>query len=174
MSSQKRLKRQSFLTFLTEERFNEIKEKFGVPATGDILLTSVGTIGNVYLVRDSDKFYFKDGNLTWFSQFKTKIQGQYLHTWFKTRQAYLAIENIKIGSTQQAITISSLNDICLLKSDDDLINIFNIFIKGNLEKSNILSQEIGILTKLRDTLLPKLLSGELRIPDAEKLIAEAL
>ncbi|MFA8018374.1 restriction endonuclease subunit S [Bremerella cremea] len=30
------------------------------------------------------------------------------------------------------------------------------------------------LTKLRDTLLPKLLSGELRIPDAEKLVAESL
>lgn len=28
-----------------------------------------------------------------------------------------------------------------------------------------------LLTKLRDTLLPKLLSGELRIPDAEKLVA---
>ena len=30
------------------------------------------------------------------------------------------------------------------------------------------------LTKLRDTLLPKLLSGELRIPDAEKLVAGSL
>ena len=30
------------------------------------------------------------------------------------------------------------------------------------------------LTKLRDTLLPKLISGELRIPDAEKLAEAAL
>ena len=30
------------------------------------------------------------------------------------------------------------------------------------------------LTRLRDTLLPKLLSGQLRIPDAEKLVEEAL
>jgi len=30
------------------------------------------------------------------------------------------------------------------------------------------------LTKLRDTLLPKLLSGELRIPDAEKLVADVV
>jgi type I restriction enzyme, S subunit len=30
------------------------------------------------------------------------------------------------------------------------------------------------LTNLRDTLLPKLLSGQLRIPDAEKLMADAL
>ena len=32
----------------------------------------------------------------------------------------------------------------------------------------------GTLASLRDTLLPKLLSGELRIPDAEKQLAEAL
>jgi type I restriction enzyme S subunit len=35
------------------------------------------------------------------------------------------------------------------------------------------NQQIS-LTKLRDTLLPKLISGELRIPDAEKRIEEAL
>lgn len=34
--------------------------------------------------------------------------------------------------------------------------------------------QIRALSKLRDTLLPKLLSGELRIPDAEKLVQEAL
>jgi hypothetical protein len=30
------------------------------------------------------------------------------------------------------------------------------------------------ITSLRDTLLPKLLSGELRIPEADQLIKEAL
>lgn len=32
----------------------------------------------------------------------------------------------------------------------------------------------GNLESLRDTLLPKLLSGQLRIPDVDKLIAEAV
>lgn len=40
--------------------------------------------------------------------------------------------------------------------------------RHHLEKENIL------LSSLRDTLLPKLLSGELRIPDAEKQVAEAI
>ena len=34
-------------------------------------------------------------------------------------------------------------------------------------------QENTILCQLRDTLLPKLISGELRIPDAEKFLEEA-
>ena len=35
------------------------------------------------------------------------------------------------------------------------------------------TSEIEVLTELRDTLLPKLISGELRIPDAEKFLEEA-
>jgi type I restriction enzyme S subunit len=35
------------------------------------------------------------------------------------------------------------------------------------------TQENHTLTELRDTLLPRLISGKLRIPDAEKLLAEA-
>ena len=43
-----------------------------------------------------------------------------------------------------------------------------------IQKKQRLDNESGTLTKLRDTLLPKLLSGELRIPDAEKLVAGSL
>jgi type I restriction enzyme S subunit len=41
-----------------------------------------------------------------------------------------------------------------------------------IDKTGKHEQQSSILKKLRDTLLPKLLSGEIRIPDAEKLIAE--
>jgi type I restriction enzyme S subunit len=34
------------------------------------------------------------------------------------------------------------------------------------------SQEARTLTTLRDALLPRLLSGELRVPDAERAVAE--
>ena len=37
----------------------------------------------------------------------------------------------------------------------------------------MLREESRILAELRDTLLPKLISGELRIPDAEKFLEEA-
>ena len=43
-----------------------------------------------------------------------------------------------------------------------------------IEKQERLKSESDSLAKLRDTLLPKLLSGKLRIPDAEKLVADSL
>ena len=55
--------------YITNQRYDEIKCKFGTPVAGDMLLTSVGTIGIPYIVKATDKFYFKDGNLTWFRRF---------------------------------------------------------------------------------------------------------
>ena len=37
--------------FISEKRFLEIKNKFGSPMEGDMLLTSVGTLGVPYIVK---------------------------------------------------------------------------------------------------------------------------
>jgi type I restriction enzyme S subunit len=58
--------------YISEERFREIESKFGAPEVGEILVTSVGTIGVTYIVSSRDKFYFKDGNLT-YQEFPTWI-----------------------------------------------------------------------------------------------------
>ena len=51
--------------FISEEKYAEIKNKYSVPQANDILLTSVGTLGIPYVVKEDEKFYFKDGNLIW-------------------------------------------------------------------------------------------------------------
>jgi len=53
-----------------------------------------------------------------------------------------------------------------------LIEVFDRRIKVSRDKSKRTVIENMTLTSLRDSLLPKLLSGELRIPAAEKLIAK--
>ena len=51
--------------FISENRYNEIKSKFGIPQTNDLLISAVGTIGKIWLVDTNKPFYFKDGNLIW-------------------------------------------------------------------------------------------------------------
>ncbi len=105
--------------YITREKFNEIKKKFGAPAVGDILLTSVGTLGVSYQVEPGDEFYFKDGNLTWFRNFSDKISSRYLLCWLKSPGAKRALEMITIGSTQKALTIVSLKKIKIPLPDMD-------------------------------------------------------
>lgn len=99
--------------FISTKRFNDIKEKFGVPQEGDILLTSVGTLGIPYLVNETDHFYFKDGNLTWFKNFSHKINSKFLFYWFLSDIGKQSINYISIGSTQKALTIASLKKLTI-------------------------------------------------------------
>lgn len=98
--------------FITHERFNEIESKFGVPKENDILLTSVGSLGIPYLVKASDKFYFKDGNLTWFRNIdKSLLDPKYLYIWLSSSIGKQKLDEVTIGSTQAALTISGLKTI---------------------------------------------------------------
>ena len=99
--------------FISNERYEEIKNKFDVPKKGDILLTSVGTLGIPWLV-DEEKFYFKDGNLTWL-RCNEKTTPEFLYLWLNSLEAKNQIDMMCIGSTQKALTIDTLNkfDIAL-------------------------------------------------------------
>ena len=96
--------------FITEEKFKEIERKFGAPKPGDMLLTSVGTLGSVYVVKNGDRFYFKDGNLTWFRNFKG-LDSQFLYYWIGSPQGKAELQKCTIGSSQSAFTIVLLKGI---------------------------------------------------------------
>ena len=94
--------------YISEEKYKEINEKYGVPSAGDMLLTSVGTIGIPYIVKADDRFYFKDGNLTWFRFFDERLSSRFLYYWINSSEGYGVLNNTTIGSSQKALTISAL------------------------------------------------------------------
>ena len=93
--------------YISKERFNELKNKFGAPSLGDILLTSVGTLGVPYIVR-KEEFYFKDGNLTWIKNFKDNCHNKFIFYWLLSPDGVYQINTRCIGSTQKALTIDTL------------------------------------------------------------------
>lgn len=93
--------------YISRQRYEEIKDKYDVPKRGDILLSSVGTLGVPWIV-DEDEFYFKDGNLTWLRS-NEKIRSEYLYLWLNSPEAQNQIDAMCIGSTQKALTIETLN-----------------------------------------------------------------
>ena len=69
--------------FISEELFSELAQKYGVPTEGDFLVSGVGTLGISYQVQKGDKFYFKDGNVLWFSR-KREISPIYFGCCFES------------------------------------------------------------------------------------------
>ncbi len=96
--------------FISRRKFLEIKNKFGAPQVGDLLLTSVGTLGMPYVVNKGEEFYFKDGNLTWFRNFKV-LNSQFLYYWLLSPQGKGELKKATIGSSQSAFTIVLLKEM---------------------------------------------------------------
>ena len=93
--------------YISKEKYDEIKGKYGVPQKGDLLLTAVGTLGIPFVVKDDSPFYFKDGNLVWLKHFQD-IDPIFLYFWIKSENVYNALYNIAIGSAQKALTIAAI------------------------------------------------------------------
>jgi len=148
--------------FISNERFDEIEAKFGAPVEGDILLTSVGTLGVTYQVKANDRFYFKDGNLTWFKDFK-RISSNIIFCWLNSKDGKEQLDNISIGSTQAALTIQGLKSLELNLPSPDVIQKLDEQLVGIYQKVQANQSQIQTLENLRDTLLPKLMSGEVRV-----------
>ena len=93
--------------YISKEKYDEIKGKYGVPQKGDLLLTAVGSLGIPFVVKDDSPFYFKDGNLVWLKHFQD-IDPIFLYYWIKSENGYNALYNIAIGSAQKALTIAAI------------------------------------------------------------------
>ena len=152
--------------YISPERFVEIKEKFGAPEAGEVLVTSVGTIGVIYIVTPEDKFYFKDGNLTWIKNFRDGFNGVFIYFWLKSDATKIQIEKNTIGSTQRALTIQALGGLKLIIPLPQVLSDYRDFVGSVHNKKEINTQQIRTLTQTRDVLLPKLMSGKLRIQES--------
>jgi len=81
------------------------------------------------------------------------------------------VENVKTGTSIPHISGGQIKTYPIVNPRDYgmLFRKFEtLFDAGGKKREENLTQT-KLLTKLRDILLPKLLSGELRIPDAEKM-----
>lgn len=80
------------------------------------------------------------------------------------------------GSTGTRMPRTSWKHMCDFKfaaPSDQLVEQFQSMMSPLVERAMLAISECKTLSELRDTLLPKLVSGELRVPDAEKFLEMA-
>ncbi|MHB1236302.1 MAG: N-6 DNA methylase [Gallionella sp.] len=94
--------------FISQERFDSIKARFGAPTKGDLLVSAVGTIGVSWVVSDDREFYFKDGNLLWLRNL-TNVDPYFLKYCLDSTFAN-GIDHIVFGAAYKALTIEKLKE----------------------------------------------------------------
>ena len=94
--------------YIKEESYENVKKQFGVPKYGDLLITTRGTYGIPYIYRDSDRFYFADGNLTWLKDFDDELSVKFLYYWLLSHEGQKKFDAIAKGTAQKAVPIASI------------------------------------------------------------------
>ena len=77
------------------------------------------------------------------------------------------------GAAQQNLNLGLVKDFTVITPSSELTRTFSNATSSIYQRITLLNKESDCLSELRDTLLPKLISGELRIADAEKFLEEA-
>jgi type I restriction enzyme S subunit len=95
--------------YISAERYAELKQHPDCPQPGDLLLTSVGTIGNTWIVDDRE-FYFKDGNITQIIR-TDGIGMRYVQLYMASPMFMDAVERIVAGTAYNALTIVKIKTL---------------------------------------------------------------
>ena len=97
--------------FISEEHFAELAGQSGVPKTGDIVITAIGTIGNAHIVRDFDMFYFKDASVLWMKR-TSDVSSEFINLWLKSPLFFDQLDRGN-GATVDTLTIQKLQSVRL-------------------------------------------------------------
>ncbi|MCH2699561.1 restriction endonuclease subunit S [Citrobacter freundii] len=153
---------------ISEEDYSSINKRSKVEKF-DILFSMIGTIGSTH-IELSDKINYAIKNVGLLKTSQNHDWKFYTYLWLLSSEGKDFIHATKSGSTQEYISLGSLRSIVFNKPDNNTLRKFNNIAEIHFNKIYKNNKQIITLEKLRDTLLPKLMIGEVRVQYAEEAI----
>lgn len=161
--------------FITPEHAEKLKN--ANVFRGDVIFTHAGNIGQVSFIPETSKYkrYVLSQRQFYLRCNDEFVSPIYIAHYFKSPkgQHNLLANTSSTGVPSISRPVSYLKSIKFTLPKKQLIDSFDIFVKPLHLFGAKLDDESRALASLRDTLLPKLISGELRVPDAERFVEES-
>ena len=159
--------------FVTPEHAEKLKNS--CVGRGDIVFTHAGSIGQVSIIPVNSKYerYVISQRQFYLRPVRNNLS-HYLTMFFRSRngQHVLLSNSSQTGVPSIARPASFLKSIQTFIPSAPLLDAFDFQVKTIFVKTRSITDQNLILSQLRDALLPRLISGELRVPDAEKMLEE--
>ena len=95
-----------------------------------------------------------------------KISSEWLLLWLKS----VNMDVIKKGAAQPFVSNGDIAKLSMIHPPIELIGAFGALVAPMFARSQLLVQQSVELASVRDTLLPRLFSGQLRLPETENLV----
>lgn len=146
---------------ISENDYNAINMRSKVDRF-DILLSMIGTIGRLHLVINED-VNFAIKNVALYKTSKTPKFIYYIYLHLKSIKGKQYIDENSDGSTQEYVALGNLRSMTITVPDKVTLDKFNDLILPMFKKIEKNKDQINTLTNFINTLLPKLISGEVRV-----------
>ena len=145
--------------FISKDRYDEINKKYGVPEVGDLLVTSVGTIGKTWIV-DERKFYYKDGNITQVKK-NSSINMKYLNYFICSENFKKQVSDTVAGTAYNALTIIKLISIPTLPEQTEIVRIIDGLLAKEQQANELSENALAKIDLIKKAILARAFRGEL-------------
>ena len=161
--------RRDMIRFLDDEIYHKwMKEEI---KRGDIVMTSKAPMGELFYVADDTKYCLSQ-RLYAMRANKNIIPSSFLYCYLNSGAAMSEMEGRSTGTTVVGIKQSELRKVKVLVPTTDISKSYDEIVENILQMKNENESQIISLGDMRDTLLPKLLAGEINLDKIQ--IAEVL
>jgi type I restriction enzyme S subunit len=150
-----------FRHFLSNEKFNEVKRSRA--SAGDIIISKTGTLGLLGILPDDFDKGIIVSRIAKISPSVELNNRLFIYQFLKYLQSKQYWNRISSGSTMPIFNLTHIKEVKVVIPDVDLFTKFETILSPIYKKilNNLL--QLQTLSTLRDTLLPKLMKGEVRV-----------
>jgi type I restriction enzyme S subunit len=148
------------IKYITEEEYERVHKSWK-PEKNDILITRIGTLGNVGIIQKTDlplALHYNSINIK-----EDKLTHQFIYFLLKSEYFQQQFHFNKKQSVQEFVTIEAVEQIKISIPSSEILEEKTKCFDNILLKILNNNSQIKSLIKTRDTLLPKLMSGQVRV-----------
>ncbi|WP_079504492.1 restriction endonuclease subunit S [Mesobacillus jeotgali] len=159
--------------FINQSIAEKTNSKFLVSGS-DVLIAMTGAeVGKIGVVPQTEKTLYLNQRV---GKLKQKVNGGKAYAFYSLNRPSVQeqIKSLAMGSAQPNISSTGLESIKVVNPSRDVLDKFGRLVNSIIQKYASNLYQNNILIDLRKTLLPKLTSGDIRIPEAEKEVEECL
>lgn len=157
--------------YLDRQYYKFLNPEIAIPTNkfaqqNDILLNSLGqgTLGRVHYYGELTPNIVIDQHITIIRANNTTFQPSFIYLFLSSNKVQHSIEGMVTGSTgMQMLNISQVREMNILQPDVNTMNKFHNIVQPFFVEIRKNNSETEIIAKIRDTLLPKLMAGEIKI-----------
>ena len=160
-------------SYIDEETHQLLKRSQLKP--GDVLVTIAGTIGRVAEVTEDIIPANTNQAVALIRPIQQKLPSGLIRRFLQRNDSKQHMGERVVQAVQANLSLGSLSDMAVVVPPEAVVGKLYALAFEHIDTSkNNNMRQIKTLTNLRDTLLPRLISGQLRLPEAEAALAEVI